>query len=201
MLTERHVQLLRNNSLPLGLCLISVICQLFDPATTTALRYERSTIQGGEIWRLVTGNLVHLGWEHLLLNLTGLLLIWLLFGRLLSTRQWLIVTVISCLAVGLGLLLFNPDLDWYVGLSGMLHGLFVTGLLINLRNGYKLEWLLLLAIVGKLIWEQFHGAMPGSADIAGGAVVVDAHLYGAISGIVTGLFLKPIATPIHLPDK
>ena len=191
MTTERYVQILRNNSLPAGLCLISAICQLFDPLTTTALRYERSAIQAGEVWRLLSGNLVHLGWEHLLLNLTGLILIWLLFGRLLSTRQWLLVTTISCLAVGLGLLLFNPELDWYVGLSGMLHGLFVTGLLINLRNGYKLEWLLLLAIIAKLAWEQLHGAMPGSAAIAGGAVIVDAHLYGAISGIVTGMTLKP----------
>jgi len=200
MLTERHVQLLHNNSLPIGLCLISVICQLFDPATTTALRYERSAIQSGQIWRLLSGNIVHLGWEHLLLNLTGLLLIWLLFGRLLSTRQWLIVTVISCLAVGLGLLLFNPELDWYVGLSGMLHGLFVTGLLVNLRSGYKLEWLLLAAVIAKLAWEQTHGAMPGSAAIAGGAVIVDAHLYGAVSGIVTGLLLKPLA-PHQPSDK
>jgi len=190
MLTDRQVQALRNNSLPIGLCLISVLCQLFDPATTMALRYQRSAIQAGEIWRLITGNLVHLGWEHLLLNLTGLILIWLLFGRLLAARQWWIVTVVSCLAVGVGLLIFNPELDWYVGLSGMLHGLFVTGLLINLRNGYKLEWLLLLAIVGKLVWEQYHGAMPGSAAIAGGAVIVDAHLYGAISGIVTGLLFQ-----------
>jgi len=198
MRTERYVQALRNNCLPIGLCLISVICQLFDPATTTALRYERSAIQSGEIWRLFTGNLVHLGWEHLLLNVTGLILIWLLFGRQLSTRQWLIVTVVSCLAVGLGLLIFHPELDWYVGLSGMLHGLFVTGLLINLRNGYKLEWLLLLAILGKLAWEQYHGAMPGSAEIAGGAVIVDAHLYGALSGIVTGLLLKPATASARL---
>lgn len=191
MTIERYARLLRNNSLPVGLCLISVICQLFDPLTTIALRYERSAIQSGEVWRLLTGNFVHLGWEHLLLNLTGMILIWLLFGRLLSTRQWLIVTTISCLAVGLGLLFFDPELDWYVGLSGMLHGLFVTGLLINLRSGYKLEWLLLVAIVAKLIWEQFHGPMPGSAEIAGGAVVVDAHLYGAISGLATGMTLKP----------
>lgn len=201
MRTEWQDLLLRNNSLPIGLCLISVICQLFDPVTTTALRYERGAIQSGEIWRLITGNLVHLGWEHLLLNLTGLILIWLLFGRLLSARQWWIVSFVNCLAVGLGLLIFNPKLVWYVGLSGMLHGLFVTGLLINLRNGYKLEWLLLVAIVGKLIWEQFHGAMPGSAEIAGGAVIVDAHLYGAISGIVTGLLLKPAVASGQLAVK
>jgi rhomboid family GlyGly-CTERM serine protease len=193
MVSADHYRRLYHATLPLGLCLIGVIAQLFDPATTEALRYERSAIQAGEVWRLITGNLVHLGWEHLALNLAGLLLVWLLFGRLLSTRQWLIVSATSCLAVGLGLLLFDPELDWYVGLSGMLHGLFVTGLLLNLRSGYKLEWLLLAALVVKLVWEQYHGAMPGSAEIAGGAVIVNAHLYGAVSGIVTGLLLKPQA--------
>jgi len=187
--TERYTHLFHRASLPLGLGIIALICQLFGPATTTALRYERSAIQAGEVWRLITGNLVHLGWEHLLLNLTGLILIWLLFGQLLSLRQWLIVIAVSCLAVGLGLLLFDPELDWYVGLSGMLHGLFVTGILINLRKGYKLEWLLLLVIIAKLAWEQIHGSMPGTTEIAGGVVIVNAHLYGAISGIATGLLL------------
>ena len=187
---DRLTSILQNSLVPFSLCLLSLLFQVFDPATTEWLRYDRTAIHNGELWRIISGNLVHLGWEHLLMNLAGLILIWLLYGRLLSNRQWLLVVLMSSLAVGVGLYLTNPQLDWYVGQSGMLHGLFVTGLVINLRKGYKLEWLLLLGLIVKLIWEQIHGALPGSAELAGGAVIVDAHLFGAISGIIAGTLLK-----------
>jgi hypothetical protein len=38
-------------------------------------------------------------------------------------------------------------------------------------------------LVGKLAWEQWHGALPLSGDMS---VVVDAHLYGAIGGALAG---------------
>ena len=34
-----------------------------------------AAIAGGEWWRLLTGNLVHLGWWHLFLNEMGLLVL------------------------------------------------------------------------------------------------------------------------------
>jgi rhomboid family GlyGly-CTERM serine protease len=190
MWTERYSILIRQGALPLTLIVICLLLQFFEPASSHWLRYERNPIINGEWWRLLSGNFVHLSWEHLLMNLAGLVLIWLLLGRLLTLSQWLAVIVSSSLAVGIGLLAFNPQLDWYVGLSGMLHGMFVAGLVNNIRRGYRLEWLLLLALMAKLIWEQTSGALPGSTELAGGTVIVDAHLYGAISGAVASLFIK-----------
>jgi len=191
MLTERHQQLLRQSALPLTICVISLLLQLFEPDSILWSRYERAPIINHEWWRLLSGNFVHLGWEHLLMNLAGLILIWILLGRLLSPTQWLAVIVSSSLAVGLGLLAFNPQLEWYVGLSGMLHGMFVAGLINNIRRGYRLEWLLLIALTAKLIWEQVSGALPGSTELAGGTVIVDAHLYGAIAGLLVSVFIRP----------
>ena len=198
MMTETRRLDIRNvlhqAAIPLSICLLCLLLQIFAPYSTEFLRYQRIPIIDGQWWRLLSGNFVHLGWGHLLMNLAGLLLIWLLIGHLLSNRQWLIVILTSSLAVGLGLLTFNPGLDWYVGLSGMLHGMFVAGLIISIRRGYRLEWLLLLGLVLKLAWEQTSGALPGSATIAGGAVIVDAHLYGAVSGLLVGLFIRPVKT-------
>src|SRR5262245_13977247 len=50
------------------------------------LRYERAAVFRGELWRLVTGHIVHLGWSHTLLNLAGLALVWMLCGPVL--RGW-----------------------------------------------------------------------------------------------------------------
>ena len=47
-----------------------------------ALEYQRSAILSGELWRLVTCNLVHLGPAHLLLDLGVFLLLgFLLFAH------------------------------------------------------------------------------------------------------------------------
>jgi len=159
---------------------------------TELLRYQADDIKSGEIWRLLSANLVHLGWSHTLMNLLGLGLIWGLFRSSFSTLNWWLITLVSGLAVGLGLLFLNPELAWYVGLSGVLHGLFVAGAVGAIRRGDNREAILLAAIVGKLLWEQSVGALPGSADIAGGPVVVDSHLYGAIGGALAGFFLKPL---------
>jgi len=186
-------RLLRLAGLPLSISIICLLLQLSEPGSSQWLRYERTPIINGEWWRLLSGNFVHLSWEHLLMNLAGLALIWLLLERLLTLGQWLTVITGSSLAVGLGLLIFNPQIDWYVGLSGMLHGMFVAGLIQNIRRGYRLEWLLLAALIAKLIWEQFNGALPGSTELAGGSVIVDAHLYGALGGLLAWLFNRPSA--------
>lgn len=175
-------------ALPLLLSSLSLLLQIAAPTSNHWLRFERMAIIDGEWWRILTGNLVHLGWQHLWMNLAGLILIWLLFGRLLSNRQWLIVITISALGVSLGLLVLNPRLEWYVGLSGLLHGVFIVGLLTAIQRGLRIEILLLLFFVGKLAWEQYQGAMPGSAEFAGGTVIVDSHLYGTISGLLVWIY-------------
>jgi len=177
--------------LPVGLTLITVLLSLGGDSLSELLRYQADAIKAGEIWRLLTGNLVHLGWAHALMNLLGLLLIWGLFWDCFRQGQWLVITLISGLAVSLGLLFLNPQLVWYVGLSGALHGLFVAGAVGGIRRGDRREAILLAAIVAKLLWEQNFGTLPGSAEMAGGPVVVDAHLYGAMGGALAALLFKP----------
>jgi rhomboid family GlyGly-CTERM serine protease len=177
--------------IPIGITIIALLLATGGDTIAELLRYQADAIKDGQVWRLITGNFVHLGWAHTFMNLLGLGLIWGLFWGCFSQRQWLIITLVSCLAVSLGLLAFDPKLEWYVGLSGMLHGLFVAGAVGGIRRGDRREAILLVAIVGKLIWEQTYGAMPGSAEMAGGPVVVDAHLFGAIGGAIVALLFKP----------
>jgi rhomboid family GlyGly-CTERM serine protease len=177
------------HAVPLGLATLSILFALFGENATRWLRYDRDAILHGQWWRIISGNVVHLGWPHLLLNLAGLILVWLLFRRALTTRSWILVTLASAAAVGAGLLLFDPALHWYVGLSGVLHGLFAAGVVTSLYAGNRGDWWLMALFVAKITWEQLVGTMPGSAEIAGGNVIVDAHLYGAVGGAITVLLL------------
>ena len=152
-------------------------------------------IAGGEFYRLLTGHFVHLGPLHLILNIAGLVLVWFLVGRFVSTIGWFVAVGLSLVSINLGLLLGLPTLDWYVGLSGLLHGLLATGLVVSWHRRQP-ELIALAAILfGKLGWEFFVGPIPGSSGLSGGAVVTESHLFGAIGGTVAGLLYRLYNAP------
>ncbi len=168
----------------LSLFAASLLVQLL--MVEDALRYERTAIFAGEAWRLLTGHLAHLGWGHWGLNALGLVLTYFLVGGRFDSAAWAVVVVGSALAIGAGLLAFNPELLWYVGLSGVLHGMLAAGALKGASERHLDSSLLLLLLVAKLSWEQWAGPLPGSEASAGGRVIVDAHLYGAVGGLGFG---------------
>lgn len=190
MAVTRLKELLRDNWFALLIAGTALAIALGGQHTALWLRYDRGAILHGQWWRLLTGNFVHLGWSHLWLNLAGWLLVWLLFKAQVPVKTWIAATVLCSLGVGVGLLWGSPHLEWYVGLSGVLHGYFVIGALLSIRMGYRFELLLLALVVAKLTWEQNVGPLPGSEKYSGGHVVVDAHLYGAISGALLAALPK-----------
>jgi rhomboid family GlyGly-CTERM serine protease len=169
------------------LALALVLLSLLGESGRLALQYEREAVLQGEYWRLLTGHWVHGSWLHLLLNGAGLGLVASLFSRDYSAPAWLLIALFSMVAIDLGFVFYEPQLAWYVGLSGVLHGALAAGAVAWWRNESKLLALLLSVIfTGKLAWEQWHGALPLSGALP---VVVDAHLYGAIGGLIAGLIL------------
>ena len=172
----------RQYSLWLVLFGVCLLLQGFDLAK--AIQFDRNLLGQGHIWLALTGHLVHLNWHHFWLNMGGLLLVAIFFSTYCSTLAWVLLLLWSALVVSLGLYLLNPELHGYVGLSGVLHGLFIVGAWHEARRHPLSGWVLLILLIAKLIWEQISGALPGSESMTGGHVVVDAHLYGAISGVV-----------------
>ena len=158
-------------------------------ALREAFSFDRSGIAAGEVWRLLTGHLVHLGTSHLVLNAAGVVLVWLLVGRAYSIREWAILSLAVIVAIDAGLWWLNPRLDWYVGLSGVLHGWLAAGSVNLLYRGRSDGWLLLGLLAAKLVFEQWQGLIPGSVESAGGPVIVDAHLYGGLAGAASGFVL------------
>ena len=168
---------------------VSILLQLGGEEARQALAWNREAIGAAELWRLLSGHFAHLGWNHMLLNLAGLALVaWLVGGRY-GIWQWVLVIAASIVAMDAGLWLLNPELDWYVGLSGLLHGLLAAGLLVGALARDREAIVLAAFVLAKLAWEQMAGPLPGSESTSGGAVIVDAHLYGAIGGLLAGAIL------------
>lgn len=162
--------------------LIALALMLSGDSGREWLRFDRGGIAAGEVWRLLTGHFVHLGVSHTLLNLAGLVLVWILVGRTFTWPQWLYVMAGSVAAIDLGLWFGATQLEWYVGLSGLLHGMLAAGIAGGLADRSYEALVLAIVVAGKLAWEQLVGPLPGSEASSGGAVIVDAHLYGVIGG-------------------
>ena len=168
-------------------CAVLLLPELGGEWARAALRYERAAIAGGEWWRLITAHLVHLDLEHAVLNSLGLVLMWSLFARDYGPRQWLAIVMATFAAIDAGLYFHDTNVDWYVGASGALHGVMTAGTLAHVRRGDLDGWILAVFIVIKLGFEQYRGALPFSDS---GTTLVDAHLYGAVGGLVLALFLR-----------
>lgn len=170
------------------------------------LRYERATLlqplhaHGGQYWRLLTAHLVHGSWQHALVNIAGLLVMVMLFHGTYRPVQWVVIVALSIAAIDLGFLLLMPQLMWYVGLSGVLHGVLAAGTLAWWRReDWRLATALTAITVGKLAWEQWQGPLPLSGELP---VVINAHLFGAIGGLVGGLlYIRALSIPPPPPPS
>lgn len=175
--------------LPIVIAAIALLVAAIGDPGREVLAWSRPEIGAGELWRLVTGHLVHLGFEHLLMNLAGLALTWYLVADYLTEPQWLFVVGADLVAIDLGFWVFDPQLAWYVGLSGLLHGLLVAGTVAGWRRGRPELRVLAVLVVAKIVYEQWLGPLPGSEATAGGAVIVDAHAYGAAGGLAAAVLI------------
>ena len=179
-----------------------VICLtfLFGDAGRESLEYHHSKIIAGELWRLITGHLVHSNLWHLILNLASLTLIATLFGTLLNFKQWFFGFLFSGLFVSACYIVISPQFESYVGLSAVLYGAIIIGALLDLGKNIWIAVALLVIVTGRVIWQQFDGASIELAEMVGTRVAIESHLYGIISGYLYGLTMCIKLHRQHRPD-
>jgi len=163
------------------------------PHWTDALRYERVALRSGEWWRLISAHWVHLGVGHLLLDSAGLVLLWALYARALRPWDWLLVVIGATATIDAGLWWAQPQVQWYVGLSGLLHGAWAAGAAaVGLRHG-RWAWLMLALLALKLLLENRAGASLLATEFP---VVTIAHVYGALGGFGACAALALLRKPL-----
>lgn len=175
-----------------GPLLLAMICSLLfflEPRSGDLLAFDRYAIDAYETWRLLSSSVVHTNGYHVLLNLAGLFLLWALHGELYKPVWFTKLFVWCAFGTAIGIYYYSPNMIWYAGMSGALHGMFIWGACMDIQRGMKSGWLLLIGVMIKLAHEQYAGSSESIASLIDANVAVDSHLYGALSGLL--LYVLP----------
>lgn len=178
----------RRFAMPLLLGVSILLLDCMGDAARHALAFDRALIEAGQWWRLLSAHVVHLSFYHAALNLLGLLALLVLCPAPITTREWVRRLVLLSLLTSVALYVFVPTVDRYVGLSGVLHGLFLLGLMPMARRRDAIAITCLLYLAGKLAWEVMIGTPLSDEQAIGGRVVTQAHLFGTLAGVVYATF-------------
>lgn len=174
----------------LTLCLgaaIGAVYLLLGPAPA-GLMLERQAVANGEIWRLLTGHLVHADDAHLSWNLGAFLVLSGLYE--LQERpgpgRYFGLIAAGALAIDAWFWWLQPGLPVYCGLSGVLNSFFaVLAVLLWRRTRHPAIALAGLAAIAKIAVEAALGAplLPTTTWTA----VPGAHAAGFAAGLLLGL--------------
>jgi rhomboid family GlyGly-CTERM serine protease len=167
----------------------SGVLLLLEPAASQVFEYHRELITTDhQWWRLFTAHWVHLGLNHWLMNVMGLILVMLIFQQEQQCQRDLLVFFMLSFFVSVLMFIQTPQVIRYVGLSGVIHGYFAYYLAVGARQTPILCALGWLGTLAKVINEQQPNYDDSqTAELIGGGVAVDAHLYGFILGSMIGL--------------
>ncbi len=106
-----------------GLCLLVFLA---GAGMTDILIYNRAAVESGEWWRIITGQFVHIGWDHIFWDVGAFIsLAWMIETASDKKRglQFWSVMLAGLLPVGL-FIHYASNLPLYCGMSGALNTLF-----------------------------------------------------------------------------
>jgi rhomboid family GlyGly-CTERM serine protease len=164
--------------------LLMVCLQIIDSQN---FRFQQDWVQKAEFWRIITAHWIHFNWQHLLLNGVGLVLCVAIVRPAWSIGRWIVYNLL--LAIGISMLLtwFNPELDWYVGYSGVLFGVFLLAAIDLYKTERVIALLLGMGVCSKVVLEQTSSVTVTTSDFIGVPVIIDVHLYGVLLALAFAL--------------
>lgn len=179
---------LRPPLLTVTLVAIAAVIHLLPTAFSNSLQFERTALDAGQWWRILTAHFTHFGSNHFIWDAA----VFLAFGTVCEfTSRWrtALTLGVASIAISFAVLLWQPQFAIYRGLSGLdstLFGMFVADLL--RRKDPISKTLGVLATFAVLAKCEFESAT-GSTAFASGhgyAPVPFAHLVGFLTGLVVG---------------
>jgi rhomboid family GlyGly-CTERM serine protease len=186
-LSKSHSKITTNILVSLLVGLAVFVCAIFPDTSFPLLSLERAKVNDGELWRIFSSNFVHFGWTHTVMNVAAFAIAAFILIDSVSPARFICLITACCFSVGVGIYYLNPEYGVYAGLSGSIHGFLIAGLMLNKRHLYWINGIFVTLILGKIFYEhQTDYQATELQDLLPVPVAYDAHLYGAIAGLVFG---------------
>lgn len=170
----------------LALMALASILYFSNGPAPEALVFDRHSIAGGELWRLVTGHWVHSDAQHALWNIAAL---GALGGLFECTLGWRLPVALATGLVAIDAWLWwsMPAITRYCGLSGMLNALLAAGLIVQLWRETRDPLVMLVGAgaVLKIVVESATGASAFTHTAWPG--VPSVHAIGLVAGVLVML--------------
>lgn len=166
-------------------------------------QYNRYIVgQGVQLYRLVTAHFMHTGEFHLVFNIIALWFIGLLHSRHYKLWQWCLMFPMLMAGTMAGIHYLDPNIAYYIGLSGILHGLVVIGAIADLHCKLRSGYVLLLLLVIKIALDELNIGFPNFQMLIQADIPTNANIFGTLTGLVLGLiFPYTLQHPENIKQK
>jgi rhomboid family GlyGly-CTERM serine protease len=176
----------------LAFALICFALMLLPEQIRELLYLHIERFKQGEYWRFFSAHLIHYSWPHCLSNIIGLFLLMGIFNDTKQNIHWYFAATIVCIAVSSGLILFSTQLDWYLGFSGVLTGLYAYASIKTFNENTKISMIILIALLVSVVIQLFEGELISSILFVDLNTSSYAHAYGFIAGGLYGVIERCI---------
>lgn len=170
------------------------------PALEEALVYDRAAILSGQVWRLLTGNWVHFSASHLAYDVLAFGLAgFIIEGQ--GKHGLGLVCLVSAATIGIGLLVLEPEMQRYGGLSGVASAAIAYLALGGLGEKGRWRWMcwsVLVLLSGKIALETATGramfVAPANDNVA---AVPLSHTLGVLSALLVRVGTRVKGAAFH----
>jgi len=131
-------------------------------------------VAGGGYWRLLTSAFLHEGTLHILFNMYALYLFGPLVERALGVRRFIAAYLTMAIVASVFVYWLSDPRGLTIGASGAIFGLFAMALVLLIRAGQNVSFLLVMLAINALISLQ-------------GNISWQGHLGGFIAGLILGV--------------
>lgn len=134
---------------------------------------------------LVLGPLLHSGWPHLISNSLPFLVLGCLVAVEGATRFWLVTAMVAIVG-GAGTWLVNAPGTLTVGASGLVFGYFAY-IVVRVFSPRPIAHRIAHALIALIVIALYGGSMLAGIVGVGAGISWQAHLFGAVGGVMSAL--------------